>query len=82
MKFFFEPSSKKFNVAAQTSVEKNARKNLVHPLPDGKLRKNLTFFFNQVEKKFNVAARTSVEKNTWKNLVHPLPYGDLNPKKI
>ena len=79
MKFFFEPSSKKFNVAAQTSVEKNARKNLVHPLPDGKLRKNLTFFFNQIEKKVQ---RNTIEKNTWKNLVHPLPNEDLNQKKI
>ena len=35
----FEPSSKKFNVAARTSVEKNTRKNLVHPLPDGDLNK-------------------------------------------
>ena len=71
MKIFFEPSTKKFNVAARTSVEKNTRKNLVHPLPNGKLRKNLTFFFNQDEKKFNGTQSKKTHGGIW--FIHVLP---------
>ena len=64
MKSFFEPSSKKFNVAARTSVEKNTRKNLVHPHPDGDLNKKKKMIKITGEKHIhkNLSSSTSSQK--------------------